>query len=112
LTTCDLAGCLQIDSEDLVSCNFRWPSHGGGVPGNALGEWPRDQPHISGFLENVTVSEALDYVLKTFPGVWIYENCPARGDRGRDMFFGFFRLPRVGSKVFRWWEAARVKTNI
>lgn len=32
-------------------------------------------PHISGDLNNVTVRQALDYVLKTFPGFWIYETC-------------------------------------
>ena len=30
---------------------------------------------IHGGLDNVTVSQALDYVLQTFPGLWIYENC-------------------------------------
>jgi len=31
--------------------------------------------HISGDLNNVTVRQALDHVLKTFPGFWVYENC-------------------------------------
>lgn len=40
------------------------------------------QPYISGELHNVTLSQALDYVLRTFPGIWIYENCPSkRGKR-------------------------------
>jgi hypothetical protein len=30
---------------------------------------------VHGELNDVTVSEALDYVLQTFPGYWIYENC-------------------------------------
>jgi hypothetical protein len=33
-------------------------------------------PHISGYIVDVTVSQALDYLLKTFPGLWIYERCP------------------------------------
>jgi hypothetical protein len=33
-------------------------------------------PHVSGYLTNVTVSQALDYLFKTFPGLWIYEDCP------------------------------------
>jgi hypothetical protein len=33
-------------------------------------------PHISETLENVTVHQALDRLLKTFHGVWVYENCP------------------------------------
>jgi hypothetical protein len=34
-------------------------------------------PSFSGELNNVTLSEALDYMLKTFRGLWIYEECPA-----------------------------------
>jgi hypothetical protein len=32
-------------------------------------------PRISGNLDGATVSQALDYVLKVFPGFWVYENC-------------------------------------
>lgn len=46
------------------------------------------QPRLSGELSNVTVREALDYVLKTFPGFWIYENC--RSNTGaRTIHFAF-----------------------
>lgn len=38
------------------------------------GSYPR-LPEIPGELNDVTVSEALDYVLGTFPGYWVYENC-------------------------------------
>jgi len=38
------------------------------------GLYPR-LPDIPGELDDVTVSEALDYVLRTFPGYWVYENC-------------------------------------
>jgi hypothetical protein len=34
-----------------------------------------EMPHISGDLNNVTVRQALDYVLKTFPGFWVYQSC-------------------------------------
>ena len=57
---------------------------------------PPDTPHISGDLQNVTVSQALDYVLKTYPGFWTYENCPREGG-GRTVFFNFF--PRVPPSV-------------
>ena len=30
---------------------------------------------VHGVLDDVTVSQALDYVLQTFPGFWLYENC-------------------------------------
>jgi hypothetical protein len=40
-------------------------------------------PHISGSLENVTVSQALDQILKSFRGIWVYESSrcfsPANG---------------------------------
>jgi hypothetical protein len=45
-------------------------------------------PHISGDLKNVTVSQALDYVLKTFPGFWVYENCTGGG--AQRVFLEFF----------------------
>jgi len=46
-------------------------------------------PHISGTLGNVTVAQALDHILKTFPGLWIYENCSSRNG-GRNVFFTFY----------------------
>jgi hypothetical protein len=47
------------------------------VPGNSSDDWPPDSPHISGSIDDVTVSEALDRVLASFPGgVLVYWNCP------------------------------------
>src|ERR1700674_3609920 len=43
-------------------------------------------PHVSGDLYNVTLAEAMDYVLKSFPGFWVYENC-RREDGTRLGFF-------------------------
>jgi hypothetical protein len=40
-----------------------------------------DAPRISGELYDVTVSEALDYILGTYSGFWIYAVCP--GETGR-----------------------------
>jgi hypothetical protein len=50
--------------------------------------------HVTGELNDVTVSQALDYVLQTFPGYWIYGNCTSeRGDR--EVFFWFVEnVPR------------------
>ena len=47
-------------------------------------------PHISGSLENVTLSQALDYTLRTFPGLWIYENCHSE-KRKRAVVFAFYQ---------------------
>ena len=69
------------------------------VPGNLEGQWPASQPRITGSLDNVTVLQALDHVLSTFPGLWAYENCPATSDRPRTIWVGFFRLDDSGSQV-------------
>lgn len=44
---------------------------------------------ISGDLDNVTVAQALDFVLKTYPGFWAYENCESERV-GRTVFITFF----------------------
>jgi hypothetical protein len=63
-------------------------------PFSATFETPGDagsteKPIVSGDLDNVTVSQALDYVLQTFPGFWLYENCRSEGG-GRQVFLGIF----------------------
>ncbi len=66
-------------------------------------------PHISGSLDNVTISQALDYVLQTFPGVWIYEDCPASGDQERAIHFRFFpSLSKCGVRYH--WSRNRGQT--
>jgi len=47
------------------------------------------KPIVSGDLYDVTVRQALDYVLRTFPGFWLYENCKST-EGGRDVYFSFF----------------------
>jgi hypothetical protein len=79
--------------------NIRWPS-GGGVRGNLFDQWTPDKPHISGSMDNVTVYEILDRVLKTFPGMWIYENCPRNGNRDRDVYFDFLSIGKTAGRVF------------
>jgi hypothetical protein len=46
------------------------------------------KPSVRGDLHEVTVREALDYVLMTFPGFWFYENCQ-NPEGGRRVFVGF-----------------------
>lgn len=48
-----------------------------------------DSPRITGDLDNVTLSHALDYVLKVIPGLWVYENCPSK-TRKRVVYFKFY----------------------
>jgi hypothetical protein len=38
-------------------------------------------PHLSESLNDVSLSQALDNVLQTFPGLWIYENCPSKNGK-------------------------------
>ncbi len=68
------------------------------VPGSA-GPWPPQFPHISGSMDNVTVAEALDRVLKTFPGVWYYENCQQTGKKNRVVRFRFQYLQKMAGRV-------------
>jgi hypothetical protein len=52
---------------------------------------------VSGELDDVTVAQALDYVLQTFPGFWLYENCRA-SERGRTVSFNFY--PSLSASVY------------
>lgn len=56
------------------------------LPGNAFNQ---GLPIISGQLDNVTVSQALDYILKSAPGYWVYENCTTENGR-REVLFWFY----------------------
>ena len=59
-------------------------------PSSRLDEIARsDLPSLSGELHDVTLSQALDYVLKTLPGYWIYENCTTEDGR-RTVKFRFY----------------------
>jgi hypothetical protein len=53
---------------------------------------------ISGELNDVTLADALDYVLKTFPGFWIYQDCETP-DQQRVVHFGLFPAP---GRVWTW----------
>ncbi len=48
-----------------------------------------EKPKVSGDLEDVTVRQALDYILQTFHGFWLYESCKTP-EGGRTMYLGFF----------------------
>ena len=47
---------------------------------------------LYGHLQDVTVSQALDYILQTFPGFWIYENCVS-ADGERTVRLSFYKRP-------------------
>ena len=58
-------------------------------PPNTLHFYPRP-------LENVTVFEAMDYIVKAFPGIWIYQNCAERNTRKRYVYLSFYHLKKTG----------------
>jgi hypothetical protein len=68
--------------------NIGWASDGEYINDLYGGAHPY-QPHVSGDLYDVTLAEAMDYVLKSFPGFWVYENC-RREDGTRVVFFEIF----------------------
>lgn len=59
---------------------------GFGLPSEAFA--PK-KPKLFGDLYDVTVRQALDYILQTFQGFWLYENCKTL-EGGRTMYLGFF----------------------
>jgi hypothetical protein len=54
-----------------------------------IGPLSPNAPKIPSDLYYVTVSEALDYLLKTYPGFWAYESCE-NGGKGRTVHLDFF----------------------
>jgi len=53
---------------------------------------PASKQQVSGDLYDVTMMQALDYILQTFPGFWIYLNCQSNdGELGRYVHFGFYK---------------------
>lgn len=64
------------------------------LPGDSFGS---DQPRVSGDLDNVTVSQALDYVVQTYysaqghPSFWAYKSC-SDNSGGRRVFSAFFEI--------------------
>ena len=49
-------------------------------------------PRVSGRLDNVTVSQALDHIFQTYSGFWMYGNCPNGGkSHERTVYFFFYK---------------------
>jgi hypothetical protein len=58
--------------------------------------YPPSAPHTSAApLHDVTFSQALDYILRSFPGIWYYRNCPATAKRQRMIAMGFYHLQKA-----------------
>lgn len=54
--------------------------------------------NISGELNDVTLAEALDFILQTFPGLWLYQDCENLNGQ-RVVYFGLFPDP---GKMWFW----------
>lgn len=82
MVTPDMKNYMTVNNIGPVSDFYRFIVH------SSL-----NAPQISGDLYYVTVSEALDYILKTYPGFWAYEEC--KGENGsRKVFFNSSQLFR------------------
>jgi hypothetical protein len=68
----------------------------GTIGDQSRSQTPVDLPHVSGSMDNLTLSQALGHLVKTFPGIWVYENCPTGVGKGRVVAFWFFSLQNPG----------------
>ena len=89
----ELAAFIKAHDIEILANDY------GGIS-DAGGQWPADSPHISGSLDDVTLSQALDRVLETFPGIWVYQTCPPKDHRERAVYFRFFYLRNIGAGAF------------
>jgi len=69
------------------------PWGGWGFPTDAISH----KPSVSGELNDVTVAQALDHILQTFPGFWSYRNCYDAEGR-RTVSFGFYNNIETGQE--------------
>jgi hypothetical protein len=58
-------------------------------------EWP----HVSGSLYDMKLSQLLDYIVRGFPGIWMYENCPQDRTRGRTVWIQTVHYKHHGSNM-------------
>ncbi len=66
-----------------------WPARSWGGWGMPTGPLTIGGRSLHGELNDVTVAQALDYVLQRFPGFWTYQNCHDPEGR-RTIFIGFY----------------------
>ena len=89
----------------LKSRNSKWPFEGGPISiladkNGSVTPTPSYVPHISGSIDDISIEAAMDRILKTFPGLWVYENCPGSGTRKRIVYFRFYSLQKSVNGTF------------
>jgi hypothetical protein len=70
--------------------DIEWPFQGARGVSWAHGLLSAESPHISGDLDNVTLFQALARLQQSFPGLWLYKNCPGREPAKRLVAFAFY----------------------
>jgi hypothetical protein len=68
------------------------------LPGMNKSPAPADVTSVSGELNDVTLADALDYILKTFPGFWLYQDCESAEGK-RVVYFDLFPVP---GRIWTW----------
>jgi hypothetical protein len=71
------------------------PLGGGAVPGSNI---PPDT-HAVDSMNDLTVSQVLDRVLKVFPGIWVYQDCLGDDGKTRSVRIQFFSSSSKGFAV-------------
>lgn len=89
---------LILEAPDVVAymrAHHIEPPMGGAVSG---GNTPPASysPHMAGSFDDLTVSQAMDRVLKVFPGVWVYMDCIEPDGESRHVWFSFLRSGSPG----------------
>jgi hypothetical protein len=81
-------------SEFRSTHHIHTPVGGRGVTGGT----PPD-PHAIDSMDDLTVSQSLDRVLKTFPGVWVYQDCLEDEGKTRSVRIQFFSSSSKGFAI-------------
>jgi len=56
-----------------------------------INEPTTSEPQVSGEVNNVALYQALDYMAKTFRGLWVYKECPGNSENKRIVDLYFYR---------------------
>jgi hypothetical protein len=72
------------------------PAASGAAAMGGPGRSGLDPPKSFEAMHDVTVSQAMDRILKAFPGIWVYRDCLQPDGKSRFVWFSFFSSKGVG----------------